>query len=78
MSPRYPVLGTDSPSPDALAACADGALTIQAAVDFSGVPRSSIYELLNSGDLPSIRVGRRRLIPKRALVEFLARHFEGA
>jgi excisionase family DNA binding protein len=29
--------------------------------------RSKIYQLIASGDLPSVRVGRRRLVPAHAL-----------
>ncbi len=32
-----------------------------------GMGRSAIYEALRRGDLPSIRVGRRRYVPNQAL-----------
>ena len=32
-----------------------------------GLSRSKIYELLSSGDLPSVKIGRRRLIPAVAI-----------
>jgi excisionase family DNA binding protein len=35
--------------------------------------RSKIYELLASGELGSVKVGRRRLVPARALEEFVER-----
>ena len=53
---------------------ADGALTVAAAVGFSGIGRTRLYELMDAGDLPFCRVGARRLLPRRALAEFLARH----
>jgi excisionase family DNA binding protein len=53
---------------------ADGALTVTAAVDFSGIGRSRLYELMDTGDLPFCQVGARRLIPRRALAALLARH----
>jgi excisionase family DNA binding protein len=36
-----------------------------------GIGRTKLYELLASGDLGSIRVGRARLIPSRAIDAFL-------
>jgi excisionase family DNA binding protein len=56
--------------------CADGALTIKEAVRFSGLARTAIYERIEDGSLPSLRLGRRRLIPKRALVRLLAKGLE--
>lgn len=53
---------------------ADGALTVAAAVGFSGIGRTRLYELMDAGDLPFCRVGTRRLIPRRALAALLARH----
>jgi excisionase family DNA binding protein len=52
---------------------ADGGLTIPEAVRFSGIGRTSLYDLMGAGRLPySQPAGRRRLVPKRALVELLA------
>jgi excisionase family DNA binding protein len=53
---------------------ADGALTVTAAAQFSGIGRSRLYELMTTGDLPFCQVGTRRLIPRRALAALLARH----
>ena len=33
--------------------------------------RSSVYELLSSGELRSIKVGRRRLVSESALAEYI-------
>ena len=38
-----------------------------------GLSRTAVYERLREGSLPSIRVGRRILIPRRALAEMLDR-----
>jgi excisionase family DNA binding protein len=38
-----------------------------------GVGRDKAYELLRSGELRSVRVTRRWLIPREAITEFLAR-----
>ena len=39
-----------------------------------GLSRASTYEAVRVGSLPSIKVGRRILIPKSALQELLDRH----
>lgn len=39
-----------------------------------GLGRNSIYELIRSGTLRSIRVGRKILVPKSAIEEFLNGH----
>ena len=36
-----------------------------------GLSKNVIYRMLHSGELPSIRAGRRFVIPKRALVRLL-------
>ena len=38
-----------------------------------GVGSTKAWELVRSGDLPTIRIGRRRLVTKRALQAFLDR-----
>ena len=39
-----------------------------------GLSRASTYEAVRVGSIPSIKVGRRILIPKSALQELLDRH----
>ncbi|KJE21497.1 DNA-binding protein, excisionase family [Frankia torreyi] len=48
-------------------------LTPTEAAELLGVSRSTIYELMNSGDIESVRIGRSRRIPSAALVTFVAR-----
>jgi excisionase family DNA binding protein len=50
----------------------DGAMPIKDAVAWSGIGRSRLYVAMANGDLPFVRVGERRLIPKRGLKDFLA------
>ncbi len=50
------------------------AVSVDDAVDMSGLGRSTIYAALSAGDLPSLKVGRRRLIPVVGLKAWLARH----
>lgn len=51
---------------------ADGTLTIGDAVRFSGIGRTALYRLMGAGRLPYAQQGRRRLVPRKALVELLA------
>ena len=46
---------------------------IPIAVERTGLSRSTIYEKLASGEIESVRIGRRRLIPEDALEQFVAR-----
>lgn len=50
---------------------AEGALTLPEAERFAGLKRSYLYELMSSGQLASIKLGKRRLVPRAALVELL-------
>ena len=37
--------------------------------DFLGLGSDSVYKLIEAGDLPARRIGRRLFVPKRALME---------
>jgi excisionase family DNA binding protein len=50
----------------------DGALTIEAAVEFSGLGRTRLYELMTAGEIRYLKAGARRLIPKVELQNYLA------
>jgi excisionase family DNA binding protein len=53
------------------AVIADGAMSIRKAVQFTGFSRSFLYEMMEDGRLPYIKIGRARRIPKRALLDLL-------
>lgn len=46
-------------------------LTVEEAAETLGISRNSAYTLAKSGELPTIRLGRRLLVPKRALDQLL-------
>ena len=46
--------------------------SIEEAAQSLGVGRTTVYDLMNSGDLESVKVGRRRIIPVDAVSAFLA------
>lgn len=45
--------------------------TVPAVLERVPVSRSKLYALMRTGDLRSVKVGGRRLIPESALVEFM-------
>jgi excisionase family DNA binding protein len=47
------------------------ALSMSEAAEALGIGRSMIYQLASSGELPSIHIGKRRLIPVHALDEWI-------
>ncbi|MBN8625972.1 MAG: helix-turn-helix domain-containing protein, partial [Planctomycetes bacterium] len=47
------------------------------AARFLSVSRSLIYRLINSGVLPTVRIGRSRRIPIRAVIDFAADQMAG-
>jgi excisionase family DNA binding protein len=51
----------------------DGSMTIVEAGKFTGLGRSTIYGLMDDGSLDYVKVGRRRLIPRRSLTDMLQR-----
>jgi excisionase family DNA binding protein len=53
------------PAPDRL-------VTVDEAAHLLGLGRTSIYELMASGDLPFVKIGRARRIPSRAVTQLTA------
>ena len=48
------------------------ALGVQEVADALGVSRELVKQLIRTGELPSVKLGRRRLISRKALERFLA------
>lgn len=46
-------------------------MTVQEAADALGISRNTAYELVHQGQIPSVRLGRRLLVPKQALHAWL-------
>jgi len=49
-------------------------LNVAEAAEVLGVGRGFMYELIGSGRIASIKIGKRRLIPVLALEDFVAEH----
>ncbi len=47
-------------------------LTVEQAAKLLGIGRSTAYELVQTGDIPSLRLGRRIVVPVARLAEMLA------
>jgi excisionase family DNA binding protein len=52
----------------------DGTLGVAEAARFTGLSKSGLYALMQRRELAYTRAGRRRLIPKRSLVELLSKN----
>jgi excisionase family DNA binding protein len=51
----------------------DGMMTVEEARQFLRVSRSTMYELMDSGQIAYVRFGRNRRVPRRGLIEFATR-----
>ena len=56
---------------------ADGLMTIKEAAEFLRLSRSSVYALMDHGELAFVKLGRSRRIPKRGVIELAARGLRG-
>lgn len=58
--------------PDAADLCADGAFSVAQAARFCGLKPEGIRPYIARGEIESFKIGSRRVVPRRALVRFLA------
>lgn len=56
---------------------ADGCINIGEGCRFLSCSRSTLYGLMERGELAFVKIGRSRRVPKRALLELAARHLKG-
>lgn len=52
-------------------------LTIDEAAAALRVSRDLVYDLIQRGEMPSLTLGRRRLVPRKAIDDILERALEG-
>ena len=55
----------------------DGLMRVQEAARFLGLSRASVYQLMDRGELPWVKLGRARRIPRRAVVDLAAKSLRG-
>ena len=55
----------------------DGLVSVREAIAFLHLGRSTLYVLMERGELPYACIGSRRLIPRRALVGLAANRLRG-
>lgn len=48
-------------------------VSVEEAARLISINRSTVFDMLGRGDLPSVRIGRRRLISRQALADFVSR-----
>jgi excisionase family DNA binding protein len=56
---------------------ADGSVNVANLNKEFGITRSRAYEMMNAGILPFVQLGRKRLIPRRAVMRLLAANLKG-
>jgi excisionase family DNA binding protein len=69
-SPAAAAAGAVAPVEDRLV------FTVEEAAQLLGISRSFAYEAVQRGEIPSMRIGKRILVPKAALSRLLAGHDE--
>ena len=52
-------------------------LSVKQLVDLTGVSDSTIYELIQEDDFPSLRIGKRIVVPKEGLRKWISAHTKG-
>ena len=64
-SPGQPLIASPPPpSPQLVLSVAEAAALL-------GISKDLVYDLVARGELPSLRLGRRIVVPRRALIAFL-------
>lgn len=55
----------------------DGLMTVPAACEFLAVSRSSVWKMMQDGELPFVNVGRARRIPRAAIKAYVSKGLRG-
>lgn len=51
----------------------DGLTNVREAAAFLGLGRTKVYNLMDTGQLPWVKIGTARRIPRRALIDYATR-----
>ena len=52
-------------------------LNVKQLADLLGISDSSVYELIQEDDFPSLRIGKRIVVPKEELRKWISAHTKG-
>lgn len=61
-------------TPQSVEVVSEGLATVAEASDFLSLSRSTLYNLMDAGNLPYVKLGRARRIPRRSLHELAAQN----
>ena len=50
----------------------EGLMRVLEVAGFLGISRASVYQLMERGELPWVKLGRARRVPRRAVIELAA------
>ena len=70
-------VGPGSCAARSLALVTAGLLRIDDVMEFFRISRSTVYKLMELGELPWVKIGRARRVPRRAVEELAARALRG-
>jgi excisionase family DNA binding protein len=56
---------------------ADGLMTVPEAAEYLSISRSKLYEMMDSGELAYVKLGRCRRIQRRELIDLVSRQLRG-
>lgn len=56
----------------------DGLVTIKEAASFFNISRSQVYNYIDRGWLPTVKIARLRRIPRQAMLKLAADHLVGS
>jgi excisionase family DNA binding protein len=78
-STATPVVAPDNDRADdyARTILEDGLLSVKGACAFLGTGKTFVYQAMADGEIAYVVLGRKRLLPKRALIEYAARNLKG-
>ena len=62
---------------DSVDIVSEGLMTVLQAAEFLSVSRSKLYAMMEAGQLPYVKLGKSRRIPRRAAIELAARCVRG-
>jgi len=69
-NPLRTIQTSSPPIPDEM--LVQGVVTARESAEFLGISRTTLWDLMDQGDLVWLRLRGRRMVPRRALVDYLS------